>query len=59
MIPSTSESIGDLYGQLADLQEKLAKALSRIDTLEENVESLENWRVALRIRVRQEKAQIL
>lgn len=51
---STATAIGDLYGQLADLQATVAKLLEENEQLTERIDSMESWRTALRLRIRQQ-----
>jgi predicted nucleic acid-binding Zn-ribbon protein len=48
------DALPDLYQQLADLQEKLSKYEEQVIDLKERLDSMENWRKALRLRIRQE-----
>ena len=48
------EALPDLYQQLADLQEKLAAYEEQVTDLKQRLDSMENWRRALRLRIRQE-----
>jgi predicted nucleic acid-binding Zn-ribbon protein len=48
------DALPDLYQQLADLQEKLYKYEEQVIDLKERLDSMENWRKALRLRIRQE-----
>lgn len=51
------EALPDLYNQLAELQEKVAKLETDKQDLTEllaRMNSFENWRKALRLRIRQE-----
>lgn len=56
---AAANPIADLYDQLANLQDIVAKYQITIDNLTGQMESLENWRTALRMRVRSERTTIL
>jgi uncharacterized protein YlxW (UPF0749 family) len=54
---AVKEAIPDLYTQLADLQEQVAKLQQEKQDLTEllqRMDSFDNWRRALRLRLRQE-----
>ena len=48
------EAIPDLYQQIADLQELVGNYEGKIADLTQRLDSMENWRKALRLRIRQE-----
>lgn len=48
------EALPDLYKQIEDLCTQLSKYEDRINDLTQRLDSMENWRKALRLRIRQE-----
>ncbi len=48
------DALPDLYQQLADLQAQVGKYEEKVQDLTERLQSMENWRKALRLRIRQE-----
>lgn len=55
------EALPDLYKQLAELQDEVANLRQNkqdITDLVERMDSFENWRKALRLRIRQERTSV-
>jgi len=49
-----AKSLPDLYEQLAALLQQVAKYEEQVADLTERLDSMEKWRKALRLRIRQE-----
>jgi peptidoglycan hydrolase CwlO-like protein len=52
------DSLPDIYLQLAELQESLSELETENKDLKERMDSFENWRKALRLRIRQEGSAV-
>jgi hypothetical protein len=52
------DSLPDIYQQLAELQESLFELETENRDLKELMDSFENWRKALRLRIRQEGSAV-
>jgi peptidoglycan hydrolase CwlO-like protein len=52
------DSLPDIYQQLADLQESVSELETENRDLKERMNSFDNWRKALRLRIRQEGSAV-
>ena len=52
------DSLPDIYLQLAELQERVSELETENKDFRERMDSFENWRKALRLRIRQEGSAV-
>jgi prefoldin subunit 5 len=52
------DSLPDIYQQLAELQESVSELETENKDLKERMNSFDNWRKALRLRIRQEGSAV-